>query len=242
MEGRPLGEHRDVCRFLKGINNERPPVPRYCTTWDISAVLDFVKSLGENQALSDKNITLKLSLLLAITSAHRGAELQQLKVSLMNLHEDFVDFSFSGKHKTSKQGKKNITSKFHVFTEDQRVCPVSCLRYYLDRSKIWRYQGDNLIQEQLFLSYIKPHKAVSKPSIARWIKEFLGMAGINIEVYKAHSTRSAATSKAESLGLRIEDIVVQGNWSNKSTFEKFYHRPINSNSKTFQQAVLSLPE
>ena len=161
VEGRPLGEHRDVCRLMKGINNERPPEPRYCTTWDISTVLDFVKSLGENQALSDKNITLKLSLLLAITSAHRGAELKQLKVSLMNLHEEFVDFSFNVKLKTSKQGKKDSSSKFHQFNDDQRVCPLVCLRTYLDRSREWRYEGDSLIQEQLFLSYIKPHKVVS---------------------------------------------------------------------------------
>ena len=82
---------------MKGINNERPPEPRYCNTWDVSIALKFVRSLGENQSLSDKNITLKLSLLLAITSAHRGAELKKLKVSLMNLHEEFVDFSLEGK-------------------------------------------------------------------------------------------------------------------------------------------------
>ena len=71
VDGRPLGEHRDVCRLLKGIKNKRPPVPRYCTTWDILAVLDFLKSLGENQTLSDKDITKKLSLLMAIASALR---------------------------------------------------------------------------------------------------------------------------------------------------------------------------
>ena len=197
-----------------------------------------MKSLGENQALSDKNITLKLSLLLAITSAHRGAELKQLKVSLMNLHEEFVDFSFNVKLKTSKQGKKDSSSKFHQFNDDQRVCPLACLRAYLDRSREWRYEGDSLIQEQLLLSYIKPHKVVSKPSIARWIKEFLGMSGINIEVYKAHSTRAAATSKADSLGLRIEDIVVQGNWTNRTTFERFYRRPIDPRGKAFQHSIL----
>ena len=236
--GIPLGEHRDVCRLMKGISNERPPEPRYCTTWDVAVVLEFIKSLGENQALSDKNITLKLSLLLAITSAHRGAELKQLKVSLMNLHDDFVDFSFSGKLKTSKQGKRDLTSKFHRFTEDQRVCPVLCLREYLNRSKDWRYQNDSLVLEQLFLSYIKPHKVVSKPTIARWLKEILGMAGLDIGVYKAHSTRAAATSKADSLGLRIEDIVGQGNWSNRSTFERFYRKPIDPRGKAFQQSIL----
>ena len=125
---------------------------------------------------------------------------------------------FLGNFKTSKQGKNDLSSKFHQFTEDQRVCPVLCLREYLDRSRNWRYQEGSLLLKQLFLSHIKPHKVVSKPTIARWIKEFLGMAGIDIGVYKAHSTRAAATSKADSLGLRIEDIVGQGNWSNKTTF------------------------
>ena len=115
-----------------------------------------------------------------------------------------------------------------------------CLREYLDKSRNWRYQEGSLLLEQLFLSHIKPHKVVSKPTIARWIKEFLGMAGIDIGVYKAHSTRAAATSKADSLGLRIEDIVGQGNWSNKTTFERFYRRPIDPRGKAFQHSILGV--
>ena len=156
----------------------------------------------------------------------------------MNLHEEFVDFSLAGKLKTSKQGKRNLASRFHQFTDDQRVCPLACLRIYLDRTREWRYEDNSLILEQLFLSYIKPHKVVTKPTIARWIKEILGMSGINIEVYKAHSTRAAATSKADSLGLRIEDIVTQGNWSNRTTFERFYKRPIDPRGRVFQHTIL----
>ena len=145
VEGKPVGEHRDVCRLMKGINNERPPEPRYCSTWDITTALDYVKSLGENQALSDKNISLKLSLLLAITSAHRGAKLRQLKVNLMNLHEEFVDFSLAGKLKTSKQGKRNLASRFHQFTDDQWVCLLACLRIYLDRTREWPYDMKTIL-------------------------------------------------------------------------------------------------
>lgn len=238
VEGAPIGEQRDVCRLMKGINNERPPEPRYCATWDVVVPLEFIQSLGENHVLSDKNLTLKLSLLLAITSAHRGSELKKLCVSLMNLHEEFVDFTLSGKIKTSKQGKGNKVSKFHQFVEDRRICPVSCLKAYLERTRSWRYQGDTLGLDQLLLSHIKPHSAVSKATIARWIKEILGMSGIDIDRYKAHSTRGAATSKASSMGLRIEDIVSQGNWSNKSTFEKFYKKPIDPRGREFQNKIL----
>ena len=79
---------------------------------------------------------------------------------------------------------------------------------------------------------------MAKPTIARWLKEILGMAGLDIGIYKAHSTRAAATSKADSLGLRIEDIVGQGNWSNRSTFERFYRKPIDPRGKAFQQSIL----
>ena len=80
---------------------------------------------------------------------------------------------------------------------------------------------------------------VTKPSIARWIKDILAMAGININIYKAHSTRSASTSKAESLGLSIEEIVEQGNWSSKTTFEKFYRKSIDSCGKKYQHKILN---
>ena len=56
------------------------------------------------------------------------------------------------------------------------------------------------LPEQLFLSHIQPHNEVTKLTIARWIKAILNLAGIDINTYRAHSTRAAATSKAESLG------------------------------------------
>ena len=65
------------------------------------------------------------------------------------------------------------------------------------------------------------------------------MAGIDISVYKAHSTRVASVSKADVMGLSIEDIVNQGNWSNSSTFERFYRKPIVGGGRAFQQKVLS---
>ena len=41
----PFGELPLVCRFLKGVFNLRPALSRYCTTWDASVVLKYIKSL-----------------------------------------------------------------------------------------------------------------------------------------------------------------------------------------------------
>ena len=43
-------------------------------------------------------------------------------------------------------------------------------------------------------------------TIARYVKLFLGQAGIDLAVFSAHSTRSASTSKGNNLGLPLDDI------------------------------------
>ncbi|KAG1180686.1 hypothetical protein G6F71_000043 [Rhizopus microsporus] len=51
-------------------------------------------------------------------------------------------------------------------------------------------------------------------------------SGININKFKAHSLRSAASTKAVSLGVTIEQIKLHANWSlSSNTFEDYYYRP-----------------
>ena len=46
-----------------------------------------------------------------------------------------------------------------------------------------------------------------------------------MDKFKAHSVRGASTSKAVNMGVSINDIA---DWTNIRTFEKFYHRPLES--------------
>ena len=41
----PFGELPLVCRFLKGVFNLRPALPKYSTTWDVSVVLKYITDL-----------------------------------------------------------------------------------------------------------------------------------------------------------------------------------------------------
>ena len=70
-----------------------------------------------------------------------------------------------------------------------------------------------------------------------WIKEVLKQSGINVEHFKAHSTKSASSSKAEMSGLIAEQILKRGNWSTKSARQKFYNKNIEAD-KTFELVVL----
>jgi hypothetical protein len=59
-----------------------------------------------------------------------------------------------------------------------------------------------------------------------WIRSSLKAAGVDTTVFKAHSTRGAAASKALASGLSLDSILKAGQWSRESTFSKFYQRDI----------------
>ena len=84
------------------------------------------------------------------------------------------------------------------------------------------------------LSIKSPHAPIGASTVARWIKDFLGDAGIDTSIYLAHSTRGAAASKAVAAGLSIETILRSGNWSSESVFAKHYSRPIENESVASQ--------
>ena len=66
-------------------------------------------------------------------------------------------------------------------------------------------------------------------------------AGIEVDKYKAHSTRAAATWKAKQLGLSVEQIVERANWSRATTFRRFYHKEFQAaTEKQFQDKVLQV--
>ena len=87
-----------------------------------------------------------------------------------------------------------------------------------------------------FLSYIKPHKLVKICAIARWVKEVLSLSGIDISQLSAHSTRPASTSTALKSGVPISDIINVVDWTQASTFRKFYQKPIKD---TYGVKILS---
>ena len=83
---------------------------------------------------------------------------------------------------------------------------------------------------QLLISYITPHNSVSAETVSRWLKEFLKLSDIDTSIFTGHSTRTAAAPKAKQVGLSLPEILRRGQWTNKTTFETFYNKPIVNNS------------
>ena len=58
VDGRTVGSHPHVCRLLKGVFEEKSALPKYCDTWDVNCVLDYLDSLSPLANLSLRELTL----------------------------------------------------------------------------------------------------------------------------------------------------------------------------------------
>ncbi len=74
-------------------------------------------------------------------------------------------------------------------------------------------------------------------TIARWIKQILSLSDIDIDIFKAHSTRGASATAAADGGVSISEILQLGDRSQENTFHKFYYRP--QFNTTVDRAILS---
>ena len=64
-------------------------------------------------------------------------------------------------------------------------------------------------------------KKVTKPSSKPSSKTVLKLAGVDVNIFKEHSTRAAFTSKATVSGLSLCEILEIGSWSSGSTCTDF---------------------
>ena len=207
IDGFPVGQHPLFVRLLKGIQNLRPALPRYKHCWDVDTVLDYLRSLPSNKDLSLKILTHKLAALLALTSPNRSSDLKLLDVRFMRILPEGVEFKLPGLTKTSSKVSSVFFAKY-VDCDD--LCVLRYLQCYILRTSTFRPLPDPETPSQLLISYHRPHGPVKSCSIARWIKSVLDSAGIDTGIFKAHSTRSASTTKARSKGVPLDEVVKNG--------------------------------
>ena len=243
IDNMKVGQHPTVRAIMAAFFNARPPMPRYQVTWDVDVVLTYILSLGDNSQLALKQLTLKLAMLLALACAGRSSDLTAFDIRYMNLSEDKVSFTLAKLTKSRRRGKPPLKFEISKFEGHRDLCVISTLETYLDRTRLFRSKKDSVSRHQLLLSFVEPHHAVVPCTIAGWLIKVMAEAGINVEEFRAHSTRGAATSKAAAKGLSCKEILDKAKWKNKSTFEKHYHKEIIKKSpvegKKFEASVLS---
>ena len=113
-------------------------------------------------------------------------------------------------------------------TEDKLLCPVACIKEYLHVRA--RFLDGKC--PQFFITHDKPHHPILKDTLARWVKEVMVFASIDVATFKPHNTRGTSTSKSFNLGSPLSDILNQGQQSNAKTFFNFYCKEIEEDDGT----------
>ena len=208
---------------MRGVFELKPALPRYSDIWDVNIVLDYLKTFNDLTSISLKALTLKLAMLLCLTTGQRGQTVHKIDVNCIQELPDRYRITVEEKLKQTKPGRHLKPIELRAFHEDKSICAFRHLKEYLLRTSRHR-----TLYSQLLLSYIKPFKPVSRNTVSRWVKEVLRSSGIDTEKYSAHSSRAASTSFCKAKGLSLQDIMTAAGWSDTETFARFYEKPLDS--------------
>ncbi len=181
MGGQSVGKDPLITCFLCGVMRLRPRVWSRVPHWDLAVVLEALckPPFEPIEEISERLLTLKTVLLLAISSLKRVGDLQALSVA-----PSFLDFA-PGLAKAFLYPRAGYVPKVPSsvprpvvlqafcpppFREpDQKrlncMCPVLALDVYFHRTALWRKT------DQLLVCYGPPKKGLpaSKQTLSRWI-------------------------------------------------------------------------
>lgn len=118
-----------------------------------------------------------------------------------------------------------------AYPTDKKLCVVDTCSVYLRKTRPIR--GN---ESSLFLTSQKPHKKARRDTIRRWIQQLTQL--IDVIVYKHHSVRSAASSKAKANEASLLEIMKTAGWGSVVTFARFYDKEIDA-SQAFSYTVLT---
>ncbi len=237
VEGKSVGKHNLVVRFLRGARRLNPPRPPSLPSWDLALVLRalITAPFEPLQSVELKFLSMKTLLLTALASIKRVGDLQAFSVDDSCLQFGPADSSATLRPRPGYVPKVPTTPFRDQVVNLQALppeeadpalallCPVRALRQYTDRTQSFR------TSEQLFVCYggQQKGKAVSKQRMAHWIVDAITLTyeaqGVPCPLrLRAHSTRGVASSWALARGASLADICRAAGWATPNTFARFY--------------------
>ncbi|KAI2665262.1 ORF V: Enzymatic polyprotein [Labeo rohita] len=200
LGGLLVGKDPLVTRFLRGALRLRPPVRSRVPSWDLSVVLEALcrPPFEPIEEISDRHLTIKTVLLIAITSLKRVGDLQALSVA-----PSFLDFA-PGLAKAFLHPRPGYIPKVPSSAPRPVVLQAFCPPPFREPDQ----------QRGL---------PATKQTLSRWIVDAISCAyessGLPPPLgVKAHSTRSVSASKAFLEGVSMQDICNAAGWSTPLTF------------------------
>ena len=158
-----LSDHPLISKFMKGIYNQHPTLPRYVNIWDINVLWAYFEPLPTDSELTLKCLTEKLTVLLLILSEQRKQILLAIDIDNVKSYEDKLIILSNSSLKHTKPSRPLQAIVYHKVNGNPKLCVVECAKFYIEIRK----ELVPLEIKQFLVTYGKPHKAVSDDTISR---------------------------------------------------------------------------
>jgi len=251
---RNFQEPEGILRYVQRARFSRKPIaPRYVSVFDVRIIFDFLSSRGSYVGASFEELRLRVILLLRLDLLCRSADLECVHwgaISVSSGEEQRTLRVGFCKNKVWRAGKpvyvwRHVAPFIRDEFDDWRRYALSAphvVTHYLNLAA--SFVPDPV---QCFLLKLDGSGSLSTERIASIARDAMSEAGIDTSVFKPHSLRTAAATKAYYLGTPIRVICTRGNWASEEVFVKWYIKemggvePLPSNPLLSLEAALRRP-
>lgn len=210
-----------VTRFMKGVFNSRPSLPRYSHTWDPDIILRKLDEPYDTKSFLE--FSKKVVFLVTLLSGQRVSTIGKLKLSDVRIDQSELYISVTELIKQTKPGHHQQPLRFKKFNCKPNLCVYTQLSLYINRSIGLRNENTT----NLFITSTRPYHNATKNTLSNWIRSVLQDSGL--EKFGPHSLRGAATSALARTAVPVDMILQTAGWKSESTFRKFYNKPVHQN-------------
>ena len=123
---------------MSGVFNRKPTFPRYAETWDPQIVLNHLKGYPDIKEMTLKQLTLKMTMIMALVTAQRTQTLKLLSIEDMQVKPGEYSFQITSLLKqTSASGGRHRHLQpviFKKYDHDKSLCVLSLLEEYIART------------------------------------------------------------------------------------------------------------
>ncbi len=171
VDGKSVGKHDLVIRFLRGARRLNPPHPHLVPSWDLPSVLSALRGdpFEPMQSVELKFLSLKTVLLAALATVKRVGDLQAFSVD-----DSCLEFGPGNSHVVLRPRAGYVPKVPTTPFRDQVVnlqalpreeadpaiallCPIRALRIYVDRTQSFR-TSDQSASEDSRRGKLSPNK------------------------------------------------------------------------------------
>jgi hypothetical protein len=239
-----------VTDVLKGVAQRQARTPVRVPAWDLSLVLEFLRSSRFEPLASAplRLVIVKTAFLVLLASGRRASEVNGLSGRSSDIafeSDGSISLRFLPEFRAKNQRPGDVSPVLVIRPLSDLVslddpdcwnCPVRALRFYLKRSKRLR----SLKQRQLFISLnFDYHKDIRSCTLSRWVSRLIsdayksvanksggGVEWLPLSCPRTHETRAWAASLAALRSRSIRELLDAAYWRSATVFTSHYLRDV----------------